>query len=118
MLGSGASRWLEPELSATVRMPAASAAIRAATRAVRRDIVPPACGGGPDAWVCAGPPRAAHPCGGKCRRCERFSGDPDVAPARYEMTMTVATARMPDDRLDAALRRLRACGLRASAARR
>src|SRR3954470_13025612 len=39
MLESGASRWLEPELSATVRAPAASAAITAATRAVRRDII-------------------------------------------------------------------------------
>src|SRR3954462_2538236 len=90
MLESGASRWLEPELSAAVRMAAASAALRAgpgpagrrppgrapvrgATRAVRRDIFSSWRGVG-DVELCARPVPAAHACAPKSRRSESFSG--------------------------------------------
>src|SRR4051794_33922201 len=80
MLDSGASRWLEPELRATVRMPAASAAVRAATRAVRRDIFPPGEAWGTDVGWCARAVPAAHACVLKSRRCEWFSAG-QVEPA-------------------------------------
>src|SRR3954464_2917394 len=106
MLESGASRWLEPELSAAVRMPAASAAVRAATRAVRRDIFSSWRGVG-DVELCARPVPAAHACAPKSRRCESFSGGSgrqfEAAGLALDRDRVVAVSEREDD-LWAALR--------------